>query len=357
MSELANFTQALFGAANTASNVVDKYTTSQAELSTSFKQGRLQDEIITELENIKRSSKYENWQTDMNDFFERVKSEMSDENSQYYCKNNLQAEMFGKILEQQRIGVREKVNQMVFTAERDHALVDYNNLLALYAKQYTGQDYINKCNEAAKLLFDSGYIDESQLQTQYDTNFERAYIDTNQKIYTNSIADAVKNNMSEDQFIEDMKTKTTELMAIDTAGLPKSFDKQAMDETLEKYGRQNYKAYVSDLQQRNANKLSEIVQAMWQQTTAEGQVAQARYGQNTMNNMLGLQLSESDRVTYAKYFQLALGGDSLKGSGGSGSGTPKEAFSDLLKYKADTVLQLAIDGKLPNVYASVEACH
>ena len=286
MGELANFTQALFGAANTVSNGVNDYITNQAKLSTSNKQIRLQQDINNELMKIQQSSNYQNWQQNMTNFFERVKSGMGDKNSQYYCENNLQAEMFTDILEQNRVGVTEKVNQMVYGAQRDHALVDYSNNLELYAQQYTGQDFINKANENAKLLYDCGYITEDQLQKQYDTNFERAYIDTNTKIYRNSVADAVRNNMSEDQFIEDMKTKTTELMAIDTSGLPKSFDKQAMDETLEKAGRSNYRAYVQDLQNTNETQLSEIYANMLTKNTAEERNAIRKQGQYVLSQMI-----------------------------------------------------------------------
>ena len=346
MSELANFTQALFGAANTASNVVNDYTTNQAKLSTSNKQILLQNDITNELMNIQRSSNYMDWQKNMNEFFERVKSGMSDKNSQYYCQNNLQAEMFTSILEQNRVGVSEKVNQMVYGAQKNHALVEYANDLELYAQQYTGQDYINKTNERARLLYDCGYIDEEQLQKQYDTNFQRAYIDTNSKLFKNNVADAVANGLSEEEFINDVKKKTTELMAFDTSGLPKTFDKKAMDETLEKTGRQDYRAYVSDIQQKNANILSQTVQEMRQNGTAEGKLAVARRGQMQMNRMLGLQLSENDRLTYSALFELTINGG-VKGTGsGSGSGAKKSDFDkyeDLIKANGDTAVQVLID--------------
>ena len=335
MSEIANFTQALFGAANTASGVVNDYTTNQAKLSTSFKQGRLEDQIITELNKIKRSSNYENWQDDMNSFFERVKSEMSDPNSQYYCKNNLQAQMFDQILEQNRIGVREKVDQMVFTAERDHALVDYNNTLATYSNIYSGQDYINKANECAKLLFDSGYIDESQLQKQYDANFERAYIDVNTKIYNESIADAVKNGMSENEFVAAVKTKTEDLMAIDTSGLPKDFDKEAMDQTLEKNGRSNYRAYVQDIQNKNESRLSEIYANMLTKNSAEERNNIRKQGQAVLATMTGDQLQSTVRTRYAGYFALE---DYLDG----GTTTRSQAASALSKLDADDQVNFII---------------
>ena len=336
MAGLTEFTNALFGAANTVSNVVDDYTTNQAKLSTSNKQIRLQQDINNELMKIQQSSNYENWQTNMNDFFERVKNGMSDQNSQYYCANNLQAQMFESILEQNRVGITEKVNQMVYGAQRDHAIVDYNNNLELYAQQYTGQDYINKANENAKLLYDCGYITEEQLQKQYDTNFERAYIDTNSKIYNDSIADAVKAGMSEEQFINDVKTKSAELMAIDTSGLPKSFDKGAMDETLEKNGRSNYRAYVQDLQNQNETKLSEIYANMLTKNSAEARNAIRKQGQNAIAKMTGLQLDSSVRARYAGYFALE---DYLDG----GTTTKSQASSAAKKMDPKDFIQFTMN--------------
>lgn len=327
MSELQNFTQALFGAANTASSVVNDYTTNRAKLSTQSKQIKLQADINNELMKIQQSSDYTNWQQNMTDFFERVKGSMSDKNSQYYCENNLQAEMFESILSENQVGVSQKVNQMVYGRQRDSALVDYANNLELYAQQYTGQDYITKANEGAKLLYDCGYINEEQLQKQYDTNFQRAYIDVNSKLYQNSVADAVKNNMSEDQFIADIKSKTTELMAIDTKGLPKNFDKEAMDETLEKQGRSNYRAYVQDLQNRNESQLSEIYANMLTNNTASGRNAVRKQGQLVLAQMTGMQLDSSVRARYAGYFALE---DYLDG----GTTTRGQAVSALSKLDA-----------------------
>lgn len=335
MSDFANFTQALFGAANTASNIVNDYTTNQAKLSTSNKQIRLQEDINNELENIRRSSNYNDWQKNMNDFFERVKNGMSDKNSQYYCENNLQAEMFSSILEQNQVGISEKVNQMVFSAQRDHALVDYNNNLSLYANEYTGQDYVNKANEGAKLLYDCGYITEEQLQQQYDSNFERGYIDTNSKIYRDSVADAVKNGMSENEFIEAVKAKTEDLMAIDTSGLPKAFDKEAMDQTLEKNGRSDYRAYVQDIQNKNETRLSEIYANVLRCNTAEERNAVRRQGQYELSQMKGLQLDATVRTRYATYFALE---DYLTG----GTTTEGQAVTSLSKLPAKDQMEFYI---------------
>lgn len=350
MSELANFTQALFGATDTASKVVKDYTTSQAKLSTQSKQIKLQADINNELMKIQQSSDYTNWQQNMTDFFQRVKSGMGDKNSQYYCENNLQAEMFTSILEENQVGVSQKVNQMVYGRQRDSALVDYTNNLSLLAQQYSGQDYITKANEGAKMLYDLGYIDESQYQNQLDSNYTTAYSNLYLNTFNESLKDGLAQNKSFEALYTDMQKNMPDLIATDTAGLPKNIDKEALDNSIKKTLQQNYKAALSDIQQGNADKLSQIVQQMRQNNTAEGKLAVARQGQMAMNKMLGLQLSETDRLKYSALFELSLG-DGLGGSGsGSGSGKPTDSYETLIKASPDTAVQLWLDGKNGNLY-------
>ena len=352
MSELQNFTQALFGAANTVSNGVNDYITSQAKLSTQSKQIKLQQDINNELMKIQQSSSYETWQDDMNGFFERVKNGMSDKNSQYYCENNLQAQMFESILQENQVGVTQKVDQLVLGRQKDKAIVDYTNNLTLLSQQYSGQDYINKANEGAKLLYDCGYIDESQYQKQLDNNYTTAYSDMYVNTFNESLKDGLAQNKSFDALYADMQKNMPEMMATDTAGLPKAFDKEALDAPIKKVLQQNYTAALNDIQQGNANRLSEIEQRMRQANTAEGKVAIARQGQNAMNGMMGLQLSETDRHKYAVIFEIALEGG-LGGSGsGSGSGSSKatDSFETLIKASPDTAVQLWLDGKNGNMY-------
>lgn len=353
MAALTDFTNALFGAANTASKVVDDYTTNQAKLSTQSKQIKLQADINNELMKIQQSSDYTNWQQNMTDFFQRVKSGMGDKNSQYYCENNLQAEMFTSILEENQVGVSQKVNQMVYGRQRDSALVDYTNNLSLLAQQYSGQDYITKANEGAKMLYDLGYIDESQYQKQLDSNYTTAYSDLYLNTFNESLKDGLAQNKSFEALYADMQKNMPNLIATDTAGLPKTIDKEALDNSIKKTLQQNYKAALSDIQQGNANRLSEIVQQMRQSNTAEGKVAVARRGQSAMNGMLGLQLSETDRLQYSAIFELALGGDLTgSGNGGSGSGSSKatDSYENLIKASPDTAVQLWLDGKYGNMY-------
>ena len=90
MGALGNLANALMDSTNAVTNVYDDYLTKQAKLSTDIKTSQLQNEINTELARIRQTSNFEDWNTEINNFFQQVKSGMSDKNSSYYCQNTLQ---------------------------------------------------------------------------------------------------------------------------------------------------------------------------------------------------------------------------------------------------------------------------
>ena len=352
---MANYIATLFNsavdAANTAAEIAGDYNQKQATLSTQTKNIQLQNDINAELMRIRQSSDFENWNTNINNFFTRVKSGMANKDSPYYCQNNLQAEMFTKILEQNQVNVSDQVGKMVQQRQMEKSIVDVQNSKTMLAQMTSGQEYINQANELDRGLYESGAISLEQYQQQKDLNYAKAYEDMRIKTFDASLNDALAQNKSFEAFYADVKSVMPELKATDTSGLEKVVDKTSMDSSIEKICRQNYNARLSDIQQGNANALSAIVQEMRQKNTAEDKVNVARKGQLAMNRMQGLKLSESDRLQYSAIFELALGGDSLKGSGsGSGSKSPTETYESLIKASPDTALQLWLDGKNGNVY-------
>ena len=330
-SYIGKATDAIFGALDTGATIANDYVTNQAKLSTQNKQIKLKSDIQEKMLEIQRSNTSDQWETKINDYFQSIKSGMSDKNSPYYCKNNLQAEMFTPILDEARVNVTGEVKQLVYKADREKAIVDYRNSLALLSQTESGQNYINKANELAKNLFDCGYITREQYQTQLDTNFNTAYIDTATKAFDGTVEAAIKRGDSKENLIKMALDNVTSLMGIDTDGLPKTFDKEAMNKTLKKTFEQNYNAYLADYQQGNANKLSEINQQMRQASTAEDKLAIARRGQQTLSRMTGNMLSEDDRNKYAAYFEYELKGGS-NGSSGSSSALKKLNPDDRMKF-------------------------
>ena len=351
MAKITQLMGAMLDSADTVNNVYGDYLMNDARRSTQNKQIQLKEDINNKMMEIQRSSNSDEWQTKIDGYFQEVKSGMSNRDSPYYCKNNLQAEQFSQILEDARVSVSNEVGQLVFKADREKAIVDYRNSLSLLANNETGQNYINKANELAKSLFDCGYITREQYQQQLDTNFDTAYINTATKAFDDTVKEAIERGDSKEKLIKMSLDNVTNLMGIDTEGLPKTFDKEAMNKTLKKTFEQNYNAYLSDYQQANADKLSEINQQMRQASTAEGKLAVARRGQQALSRMTGNMLSEDDRNKYAAYFEFTINGG-VKGAGrsGSGSGKPTDSYESLIKSAPDTALQLWLEGKYGNVY-------
>jgi len=348
MGEIANFTNALFGAVNTAVKVDNDILSKEAKLSTQNKQIQLQEDIRNKLMDLRTRADYTNWNQEMTGFFEQIKSGMSDPNSKYYCKNNMQGDMFNSILEQNRLGVTEKVGQMVQQREMEKDIVDVQNSKTLLSQTYSGQQYIDMANELDRGLYETGRITRQQYDQQRDLNFKHGYETMYLNTFNASLDQALAAGKSFEQFFTDIENSMPEMKATDVNGLEKAFDKTGLNAAIKKTCQQNYYAKLQDIQQGNANSLSEIEQRMRQQNTAEGKVNIARRGQMAMNNMMGLKLSEADRHKYAVIFELAIDG-ATKGSGkgsGSGNGLKKsdfDKFEDLVKAEGDTAIQILID--------------
>lgn len=359
MGKLGEFTDALMGSARTISNVYDDKLTKQATLSTQTKNIQLQNDINGQLARIRQSSNYEDWNTQINDFFTQVKSGMSNKDSPYYCQNNLQAEQFEKILEQNQVNVSDQVGRMVQQRQSEKRVLDVQNSKTMLADMAAGQDYIDQANELDRGLYENGDISLEQYQKSKDQNYISAYQDMRIKTFDASLGDALAQGKSFEAFYSDIENNMPELKATDTDGLERAMDKDALNSAIKKTCQQNYNAKLADIQQGNANSLSQIVQEMRQQNTAEGKVDAARRGQMAMNRMLGLKLSETDRLQYSAIFELALAKDGNGGSGsGSGSGAKASDFdkySDILKANPETFKQLVQDGVFPNYHEAVSA--
>lgn len=340
MAKITEAVNALFDSANTVAGVVNDYTAKQAELSTRTKNIQLQTDINDELNRIKQSSTADKWNTEINGFFERVKSGMSNPESPYYCRNNLQARQFEAILDQNQVNVSEHVNNLVMQRQREERIVGVQNAKAQLAQMYSGQEYIDKCNELDRGLYEGGDIGPEDYQKQMDVNYLTGYRKMHTDVFDGSFSTALEKGKSAEGFWQDIKNAVPDLKARDIKGLEKILDKTATDENLKKEAYSYYNARLSDIQQGNANTLSEIEQRMRQSNTAEGKLNIALQGQQAMNSMLGLKLSENDRRKYAAVFELTINGG-VKGSGsGSGSSKPSESFDELVKVAPGEALEL-----------------
>lgn len=350
---MADFFDAMNAAArsvNVMGGIYEKKLEDQARLSTQTKEIQLQTDINNMLSEIRQSGDDENWNTKVNERFERIKSGMSDKNSPYYCRNNLQAQQFEAIMEQHRVGVSAKVGQMVEQRQNEKDVVNVQNAKNQLGELYYGQDYINKANELDRGLYERGILSPEQYQQRRDLNFKKGYTEVRLKTFEASVDDAIKNGESYEKLKSKLDSAMPEMKHSDINGFEIDFDKTALDDQIDKTLRQSYYAKLNDIQQGNANKLSEIYQTLLQQNSAEARLAVARQGQMTMNGMRGLQLSETDRIKYAKFFDIFTASGSGSGSGSGSNGVNYDKFEDFIKAAPEDAIQLVRNGQVVNYH-------
>lgn len=350
-SYIGKATDAFFDAINTGSSIVKDYTENEARFATTTKKYNLQADINNEMQKIAMNGNYTTWQTDINNFFEKVKGQMSDPNSQYYCKNNLQAKMFNEVLNDSLVSVGNRVSMMVMQKQLSQMGVDRDQAINRLIEQgITGNDFVQKANEIDEAYWMlNGNVDPDEKQAVREKRYIYGYTSEKEALFNNSLNEAIKRGDSAEKLINMVNKNTTPINAYNADGSPMAMDTKGIDADLDKKFRQKYDAALKDYQQENANKLSRILEQMRQVNTAEEKVQIAQHGQNTMKLMKDHDLSENDRNFYSAAFELNLGGSGLKGSG-SGSSKPTDSYENLIKSAPDTALQLWLDGKHGNVY-------
>lgn len=354
MAKITELTNAMFDSINTATSIYDKYLENDARRSTQNKQIQLKQDINDKMMEIQRSSNSDEWQTKMDGYFQEIKSNMGNKDSPYYCKNRLQADQFTSVLDETRVKVSNEVGQLVFKADRNKALVDYQNTLETLAQTETPANYLKYANEGARNLFDCGYIDEGQLQQQYDNNYDKCYINTATKYFDNTVTEAIKRGDSEQTVIDMVFKNMPELTATDSAGLPKMRDTTQLKDTLTKTMKQKYRAKQQDIWNESEKNFVNIYDNMLDQRTAEGYNSIALQGRVFIDSVKNTGLASPEQVAkWSKVFQLldeAKLSKKLGGSGGSGGGKPDDKYEDLFKNNGDTAVDIWEKGLRGNMY-------
>jgi hypothetical protein len=344
MAKITQYVDSLFDSANTVAGVMNDYTTNEAKRSTQNKQIQLKKDLQDKMMEIQRSSTSDEWQAKMDGYFQNVKSQMSDKNSPYYCKNNLQADMFDSILSEAQVTVSKEVGQLVFKADRDKAIVEYQNTLETLAQTETPENFLKLGNEAAKNLRVCGFIDEDQLQQQYNNNHDKAYINAANNYFNNTVEEAIRRGDSEQTVIDMVFQNMPQLTATDTAGLPKMRDTTQLKETLTKTMKQSYRAKQQDIWNEAEKNFVNLYDNMLDQRTAEGYNSIALQGRVYIDSIKNTGLASPEQVAkWTKVFQLVDDAKLSKmfgGSGGSGSSKPEEKYEDLFKYNGETAVDI-----------------
>lgn len=298
MGALGNFTNALLDAANTTSNVYDKYITKQAELSTDIKNSQLQIEINAELARIQQSTDFENWNTEINDFFEKRKSAMADKNSSYYCQNNLQAEMFTKILDQSLINVTNHVNNMVIQEQKQKNKIDVNKgIINNKNLGLAGQELY----DANKDLLDKAQEVGTYSQAEYEQMNEAIFYDSYSSMYYNmfdqSAEEAIKRGDSLDKIWDWMQSNASAMMKVDKEQMPEGFDKEAYDNKIKNELQRSYNAKQQDIWNQTEMQFADFYDRMLDQRSLEGRNNVAQQARNYIDKVKNTGLASADQIT------------------------------------------------------------
>jgi hypothetical protein len=305
-NEILNFTNSLLSSVNAVNGVWSDYTQKQAELSTNVKQSRLQSAINSELARIKQDTHYENWNDEINTFFENVKNGMSNKDSPYYCQNNLQAQMFSKILDQNLINVSDHVNNMVINEQQSQARVDINNGILNYKNQgYAGQDLY----DLSKKLVDGGWAIKAYTREQYNQMLDQIFYDSYGSMYEQMFdktwSEAIDRGDSWDTVKSMMLETAPQMMKTDGDNMPVAFDKEAYDSRIFDNLERKFKAKQQDIWNQTEKKCSQLFDNVMDGTTYEERNQARLVGRQYLDTLKNTgRISPEQLTKWTNYFKL-----------------------------------------------------
>ena len=306
MANLADLTNSIFDTINTGATIANDYATKQAELSTRTKNYQLQAEITGELNRIKTDTHYENWNTEINNFFERIKGSMSNKDSPYYCRNNLQAEMFDNILAQQQQNVSEHVSGMVIQEQQAEARVNINNgILNLKNIGLAGQELYDE----SRKLVDGGWAIKAYTREQYNQMLDQIFYDSYGSMYEQMFdktwSEAINRGDSWETVKNMMIEKAPQMMKTDGNNMPVAFDKEAYDTRIFSNLESKFKAKQQDIWQQTEKRCSQIFDNVMDGRTAEERNQARLTGRAYLDSLKNTgRISPDQLTTWTSRFKL-----------------------------------------------------
>lgn len=298
---MAKITEAMLSVldtTNAVTNVYNDYLEKQAALSTQTKNIQLQNDINGELARIRQSSNYEDWNKNINEFFTRVKSGMANKDSPYYCQNNLQAEQFNKILEQNQVSVSDQVGRMVQQEERTKTRLDINKgILNLKNMGLAGQQLYDE----SKKLIDGGRAINAYTQEEYEQMNDMIFFDSYSSMYENmfeaTAREAIKRGDSMETIWNSMQERASALMKTDGDNMPSIFDKESFDTKIKKDLQGRYNAIQQDIWNETEKQCANIYDNVLDQRTAEGRNLQRTKGRQYLDSVKNTGLISPDQLS------------------------------------------------------------
>ena len=312
MADVLNLFQAAAGLSNTVVNDIDQKITKEAEIATRNKQYQLKYDLRDKMNEIRQSNKPEEWQTKIDDFFQQTKSDMMNSDSKYYCQNNLQGEMFDKILQEAQYDVSTKVNEMVYQANREKRLLDAQHSCDLISQLSYGQQSLDEQREVWKAEFDNGDITRTDFENKnkiaYLTEYQNIPIMTAEK----SVEAAVKQGKTAEQFYEDVKKVIPALKLIDADGMEIVIDTTKLEEDVKRDVYSIYNAKEKDIHNQTERRFVEGWDNVQDQQTVEGRNEIKKAMRLELDRIKGTGLMSNDQ--FYKWTNLLKLEDSIDGT-------------------------------------------
>lgn len=368
MGALGEFNNALLQFGNTVSNVNRDYAERQAKLDLTTMSINLEKEINNKMLQLQQSNNYQDWEKEIDNFYQERIAAMSDQNSPYYCRNNFTANAAQQMLEQSRNAYQNKAANMALQKLNEQDVVKVNNAKTDLSNLYTGQEYINRANELDVQLYDKGILSPEQ----YDSRIKNNYIEGRYNYYAQKLDDnmdaAIKEGKSFEKLWSENVENDKEQLKLYDKGIEIAVDNKVIDGKLKQAKQQQFNARVAEMQTQNAqyfvSDVSDINSDIINLLSGRGNktvndiITHINIGANKVDTMGGNQLAPGKQREISNWYKNLLGDiseyEKAVKSGNTGSAT-LTAFESYIKNMPETALQKVADGTLSDRYTAVEA--
>ena len=349
MGSIRDFTQGVLSTVGPGADIWEDRLKKEAERSTLSKQIKLQNAINGELLKLRQNGNYETWNDSIATFFDQVQSGMENPASPYYCKNQIQADAFDKILSESQTRMSYQVAQMAINVASEQRKVDTENTLNIARNNgTTGEEYVNLATQLYDEGFDLGDYSPEEVDNKKKKAVTTGYSDEIEKLWNAGVDDAVMAGKTPEEYWSDVVSKAPKMENADG-----TFNREEKNNELEKTYKSRYVAKQNEIYQQSEEELSSIVRKLRKDITPTEKLELARYGQGRL-----AQLEKEKRITpqqalsYSSLFQINASEVKGGGSGsGGGSSDADESYEKFIKASPTNALQLMLNRAI-NAYTA-----
>ena len=362
----------LFNSMNNATNtyvgIYDKQKEAQAKYDLTNMQIMLERQANDTLSELQKNNNYENWEADMDKFFNNIAGNLENKDSPYYVKNNYTARAAQTMLENARNDYQAKVKQLADVKIRELNISRYNESLETLSTLYSGQELIDQRNNLSKMLYENGDISPEQYSSEIEKNW---YIGTMTNYTSNfsddlvnkAIADGKDFNETWDEYERSLeKTKRYGVDGLEILTSDKDIKEKAKQEC-----EQKYKAFLYRIQTKNQEAIGNNINRLWVDITklmtgdTSIDLDNLYYRVNTGNSyndtMTGNKLATGQREKNTdEYKSMITTINAIEKAAKSGSGSSSTAsYKTIIENTPDTFLQAYHDGNFNDLYEASAA--